>query len=516
MRIRTSLRKVIPTACASTCPGALRTVAVCGLVVLASAHATVAGATNYYVSNAGADTNDGRTPGMAWATLGRVNEAPLEPGDSVLFRRGDQWRGQLAPHSGNESGPITYGAYGSGEKPLVLGSVEMNDASLWSQERPNIWATRERKPGDPQLLPRDVGNIIFDGERSCGIKVWNESDLDTQGEFWYDKQRRVLKLYSTECPTSRYSDIEFALTTLIVNQNGRCYVTYENLAFKYGGAHGIGGGNTHHILVRDCDFSYMGGGDLYGGDRTVRFGNGIEFWGNAHDNVVERCRLWEIYDAALTNQNHGATVQHHNISYRNNVIWNSEYSFEYWNRPESSVTHDIYFENNTCVNAGGGWGHNQRPDPSGRHLCFYSSPAAASEIHIRNNIFFEAKSNALYAVSWPSAAFAALDLDRNCWFQAQGDMIALNGKAYPMAQFAAYQAEQGKEAHSITSDPGFINAAAADLHLAGNSPCIDAGTDVGIRADFQGTPIPQGKAPDIGAYELPNRPPVAPTGQHLK
>jgi len=59
--------------------------------------------------------------------------------------------------------------------------------------------------------------------------------------------------------------------------------------------------------------------------------NGIEFWSNARDCLVEGCRLWEIYDAALTNQGNG-TNQQVNITYRDNVIWNSEYSFEYWNR----------------------------------------------------------------------------------------------------------------------------------------------------------------------------------------
>ena len=61
-----------------------------------------------------------------------------------------------------------------------------------------------------------------------------------------------------------------------------------DLALKYGAAHGIGGRNTHHITSRNCDFGYIGGGDQIGGDRTVRFGNGVEFWGDAHDNLVER------------------------------------------------------------------------------------------------------------------------------------------------------------------------------------------------------------------------------------
>ncbi|NMA46589.1 MAG: hypothetical protein GX945_08510, partial [Lentisphaerae bacterium] len=122
------------------------------------------------------------------------------------------------------------------------------------------------------------------------------------------------------------------------------------------------------ITIRGCDIYYIGGAHQFTrpDGKPVRFGNGIEFWGNAKDNLVENCRLWEIYDAALTNQGRYDTEV--NITYRNNVIWNAEFSFEYWNR---KLTENITFVNNTCVDAGHGWAHAQRPDPNGAHLMFY-------------------------------------------------------------------------------------------------------------------------------------------------
>ena len=297
----------------------------------------------------------------------------------------------------------------------------------------------------------------------------------------------------------------------IVDESNASYVVYDGLAFRYGGAHGIGGPNTHHIIVRNCDFSYIGGGDQFGGGRTVRFGNGVEFWADAHDNLVEGCRLWEIYDAALTNQNNAPYVKQYNIRYRRNVIWNCEYSFEYWNRPESSRTHDIYFENNTCVNAGYGWGHAQRPDPSGRHLCFYANSAPAHDLYVRNNIFFEARSNAFYAPDWPGPALASLIMDHNCWYQREGTMILLKEHGYSRAQFGQYQSQNGKEAHSIVGNPLLADWRRGNFRLTERSPCVDAGQDVGDRQDFEGTPIPRGKAPDIGAYEFqPEQPATMP------
>jgi len=455
----------------------------------------------YYVSNEGADENDGRSPQTSWRTIARVNGQRFEPGDVVLLRRGDCWREQLVPSSGSPEGHVTYGAYGSGEKPQLLGSVEANDPGDWTREGGNIWSTTELSAGGPELR-WDVGNIIFDGEAACGVKVFNESDLDLEGEYWYDERRRVLKLVSPKSPAEHYSDVECALRRHIIDQSSASYVIYENLALKYGGAHGIGGGNTHHVVVRDCDLSFIGGGDQQGGDRTVRYGNGIEFWAGAHDHLVERCRLWEIYDAALTNQNNAPRVKQINITYRHNLIWNCEYSFEYWNRPENSLTENVRFENNTCLAAGHGWGHTQRPDPSGRHLCFYTSPAAARGISVQNNIFLEAKTNAFYAPGWPKDAVTALRIDHNCWYQGEGVMVRAAGAEFPMTRFAAYQSEFGLEPHSIVARPAVADAANRDFHLTTGSPCIDAGPALGFERDFDGNRIPQGNAPDIGAYEF--------------
>jgi hypothetical protein len=50
-----------------------------------------------------------------------VNAAPLKPGDRVLLRRGDVWRESLTAVSGDEGAPMTYAAFGTGAKPLLMG-----------------------------------------------------------------------------------------------------------------------------------------------------------------------------------------------------------------------------------------------------------------------------------------------------------------------------------------------------------------------------------------------------------
>ena len=84
--------------------------------------------TTYYVSNAGDDNADGKSPETAWKTIDRVNKQWLLPGDGVLFNRGDIWRGKAVQTMPG----VSYGAYGEGDKPKFYGWIEdMADASLW-------------------------------------------------------------------------------------------------------------------------------------------------------------------------------------------------------------------------------------------------------------------------------------------------------------------------------------------------------------------------------------------------
>ncbi|MCR5358560.1 MAG: hypothetical protein K6E55_01600 [Thermoguttaceae bacterium] len=417
-----------------------------------------AAAVDYYVdSDYGKDSYDGLAPYSPWATLSKVNAFRFLPGDRVLFARGRQWRGSLQLQSGAEGAPIYYGGYGEGAKPKFLGSLPLNHESCWESAGENLWVCFEEAV--PAFGKWDVGNIVIDGTRAA-FKRWRKEDLKAQDDFWYDitGDKRIY-YYSDENPGKKYDRLEAAVSKYVISHSGVSYAVVDGFDVRYGGSHGFGGGDVSHYMIRNCDISWIGGGDQGRGGGEggrVRFGNGIEFWGQADDCLVENNRIWEIYDAALTNQGTGGNVES-NITYRGNVIWNAEYSFEYWNGA-GSQTKNILFENNRCYDAGFGWGHVQRPDPNGRCIMMYSNGAPTENFVVRGNTFSNATESLVRVdftpenPDWPDRT---LTLDGNRYFNDDGRLFFRwrNDQNYTGAQFDEFRAKTGKEEHGAAAPP---------------------------------------------------------------
>ena len=215
----------------------------------------------------------------------------------------------------------------------------------------------------------------------------------------------------------------------------------------------------------------------------------------------------------MTNQSTSNGVVQHDIIYRNNIIGDCEYSYEFWLFGSSSYMYNICFENNTCLYAGSGWtAYQNRPNGSyGRHVVGLSlREDQMSNINIRNNIFYETTAGFL-KINMADADQdwrGLLTVDYNLYYsstEVYWNWDYTPQVFYYLSQFAAYQSDTGEDAHSIlaATDP-FVDPSdspAADFHLRFNSPAIDAGTNTGVATDYDGTARPQGAAYDIGAYE---------------
>ena len=271
------------------------------------------------------------------------------------------------------------------------------------------------------------------------------------------------------------------------------------------------GSTPHDITVRDCDMSFIGGSNNFNTPTSIRMGNGVDIYGSFYNGLFEGCKIWELYDTGMTNQGGSeAAYTQSSITYRNNVIWDCEYSYEFFLDNAGSTVNGVYFENNTCVDAGYGWAHRQRPDPYGYGVKF-SNGAALTNFYIRNNIFCEAVQVCGLAVGdAPNTRnWANVTLDCNLYYGTSGEMMTF-ARGYGFGDLAAWQVYSGKDLHSIVALPQFVNEGSDDFHLLQNSSAIDAGgtPNIAVATDYDGTPRPQGSGYDIGAYEYTPLPTV--------
>jgi parallel beta-helix repeat protein len=108
----------------------------------------------YYVSvSSGNDSNNGTSISTPWKTIAKVNSSTLQPGDQVLFKRGDVWREQLiVPSSGTQNSPILFGTFGTGNTPTISGA---DTVTGWTQYSGNIYVANVGSIPAPTQLYMD-------------------------------------------------------------------------------------------------------------------------------------------------------------------------------------------------------------------------------------------------------------------------------------------------------------------------------------------------------------------------
>ncbi len=452
----------------------------------------MAGHTYYIDPQNGNDSNSGLTENQPLKTHTRRSFAP---GDTILFKRGTVCREGLFACNGSDQEYITYGAYGMGKKPAFLGSVPANEPDRWIEDQPNLW----RYTG---VFPSEVCSLVFNGGQSFGIFRWQMTDLKEQGEWHYTAigasgdlhdplseieriphcEDGALYLYSSRNPAQYYSEIECSLWGHRRLVSGQRYIIFENLSFENSGVHGYMDVRTDHILIRNCDFRYIGGG-VWSKKHRIRFGNAVEFWDGAKDCVVEDCVFENIFDAGVTHQGSPESEVPERIFFRNNFFIHCGIAAYECRGPAAK---DIYFENNTCVHAGGEFSLQGEPTrqsefypyPISHHVFIWMIEWAdrMGPVYIRNNIFYQTPLGAAIYSIIPPKDEQHLVIDHNCYWQTKGNILCrLNGKDYPPGDWSLYQKECRQDMHSVLADPKFVNPDVSDYRLQKDSPCPTAG-----------------------------------------
>lgn len=93
--------------------------------------------TYYFSSSSGSDGNSGTSNSFPYQSINKLNSLTLNPGDHILFKRGDTFVGRITVNqSGTAGNPITFDAYGSGPNPLFNGLASVTS---WTNIGGNIW-----------------------------------------------------------------------------------------------------------------------------------------------------------------------------------------------------------------------------------------------------------------------------------------------------------------------------------------------------------------------------------------
>lgn len=350
----------------------------------------------YYVSSInGNDKYDGLAPRRALKTPAIATKKVFESNQdcTILFERGSLFRGNfgLLQRNGKHYG---YGAYGVGPKPVFCGSLLNYADSPWISQtsRSNVWLCNTE-------ISNDAGIVVFNEGQNVGIKKFKLTELQNNFDFYYDRSAKKVYLYYTSNPASSFDSIEIGqawlespmttdeLSSILSIPNSYKNINIENLSFQYGGGHGISGDNLSNIIIRGCEFNWIGGG-VQNRDFSsdARYGNAVEFWNSCDNILVENCYFNQIFDAAITHQGDKSSNINNNVTYRNNLMEYCNYSIEYFQRKPEALMSNILVEGNIMRFAGYGWSSQRSDTGYAAHIQSWGHNNRTSNFIIKNNI----------------------------------------------------------------------------------------------------------------------------------
>lgn len=491
--------------------------------LFASLGTTIAGpAATFHVSNsAGDDANPG-TVTAPWRSFAKVGATAFKPGDTILLKRGDIWPGETltVSSSGSAEARITFGAYGAGAKPVIDPTGEKSPGILIS--------------GKKYVTVRDLVVRRGDGGVRCladsaHIELLRLDVSDTKGPGIVLRQSSFILVDG--CTVTRAGNNGILMHGSAAEPKVNNCVVQNCIVSDLGSNDGIvihqdmagNGAGSDFVLRNNISYNCPEQGfDITTGSHVllednVTYGNhgGAITIGHVANHVTVRRHRSENEPTAGSNsliiQVPFVTVEHSRFigpvdpnPGKNVALVSIAIGSE--SEPEDvRLLNNVFLWNSTRPGQLLATSNKGFKDAQG-----VPKRLQLQRLEIRNNILasrtatpgtisFRDMANPL---SSPGFVF-----DHNLYQSPDpaGMQWLAEGKKH---DFAAYRAATDQDAHGLEADPKFVSAIIGDFRLQTGSPAIDAGTETGggvdsasERTDAGGVAVPQGKAPDIGAYE---------------
>lgn len=362
----------------------------------------VSNSTIYYIAADGTGDGLSESTPMSFA---QANSATFEGGDKILFRRGDIFYGRFSPITTNirSTSRVEFGAYGSGELPIIsrakivsrawtdAGTIEDKHFYKYDISETGVYSGLQDGTVNVGFM-EDSNGVKYGIRRKTAAECVNEYDFycdTTGGQYVY--------VYTDTDP------YEF-LGTLKFNAYGTAFLMPSNAVIHdihvadagYGFTRKSGNTESNkNIHIYDCVIENIGG--IYGltnnnTEYSTKAGNGIEFYGQAYDCVVEHNLFRDIYDVGFTCQGNSPSIWQ-NVIVRNNVFAYCTQAIEIWSgsSDEGSGVDRLDFVNNLCIGGGESWGTPARGDHI--NVCdvlTYGYESPVWRMNLSNNTYYHA------------------------------------------------------------------------------------------------------------------------------
>lgn len=169
------------------------------------AQAVPAGVTYYVSSSGGSDSFNGLSTGAPFKTVGKVNNLNLQPGDKVLFKCGDTWRGEMLTisKSGTAGQPITFGSYPEGciNKPILSGTQPV---SGWVSDGGNVYRANLASGANAGKFNGGI-NQLFRGGARLLLGRWPNLGNPDGGYSTIDSHPNEWQVVDNELPSGSWS-----------------------------------------------------------------------------------------------------------------------------------------------------------------------------------------------------------------------------------------------------------------------------------------------------------------------
>lgn len=517
-----------------------------------------ADAATYHFSSLGNDVYGDGSIAKPWQSVARFNALKLNPGDTALFRAGDQFSGKMYLDA-NDSGvsatgqliaPIKIGSYGAtpaatrarfispynseGFQAYNAGGIELEDLDFIS----GGFSSTSRKNGVDFLIDQTssatrtslshirVNNVSTQGFGLNGLRVWAHkslgySDVQVKNSEFSNNGYSGIYVGATEWHGLQHSNV---VIDRVAAHNNPGFQSAE-LPFT---GHGIllaqtNGGAIQNSVAYDNGKTYGNGnigmwtyqsnavtiqGNLAYGNRSVGpyDGGAFDIDGGATNAIVQYNRSYDNDGAGLLLAQFNDADQMKNNVFRYNLSVNDGHrtygGITVFGHDGDDLAENTVFHNNTIVTD-----RNAVPNSKGPVWFINGS---YDDVSFINNSFVALNGAPLLSgsLSPAKAQFAG----NSYW--TDGGRIVMGGVIYPSiemwAKFRGQETVNG-EFVGITADPRFVNSETYQVYA--DSPLLGAGiapgtgpwpawlSSVGPR-DLGGIATYQNGALSVGAREF--------------